>query len=155
AADRAQLPFGQPDEVAALKADPSRGNPRRALRQESEHRQGADALAGARLADKAQRLASVDVGREPADGPNRALPRAELHVQVLDFEQRCVHRVPFGSTASRRPSPTKFTATTVSTMATLAGTQIHGRLMSTTGDCAALTICPQLEVGGRTPSPRK
>ena len=49
----------------------------------------------------------------------------------------------------------KFTARTVSPIAMLGGTQIHHSLSRTWGDWAALTICPQLAVGGRTPRPRK
>ena len=36
-----------------------------------------------------------------------------------------------------------------------AGTQSHGLVSRMVKDCASLSICPQLAVGGCTPKPRK
>ena len=69
------------------------------------------------LADDRQRLAGLDVEGEAVDGAVDAVRRAEVRLQVLDLEQghgdqsRLAMR---GSSASRRPSPSRLTASTVS-----------------------------------------
>ena len=63
--------------------------------------------------------------------------------------------VDLGSTASRTPSPTKFTASTISAITTPGGIQTHGRSRRTPMSRASLIISPRLGTGGRTPSPRK
>ena len=66
------------------------------------------------------------------------------------------HLTVFGSRASRRPSPMKFTASTVDVMAIAAGTHCQGIWLRTTGLVASVIEgLPQLASGGRTPSPRK
>ena len=55
-------------------------------RQDPEHRERGHALAAARLADDAERLAGRDVERDAVDGVDGAAPRPELHTQVPDRE---------------------------------------------------------------------
>ena len=58
-----------------------------------EQRLGGDALAGAALADEAERLAAVEWKRHAAHGLHDTAPREEIDVQVLDLEQRRGRRV--------------------------------------------------------------
>ena len=59
-----------------------------------------------------------------------------------------------GSTASRRPSPTKLTASTKTTIRMAAGAHCHGSWLKTLIERALLRRLPQLGVGGCTPRPR-
>ena len=83
AADRAQLLVRQREQVAAAEH-------RRALRdaavarQDPEQRERGDALAAARLADDAERLAGRDVEGDPVDGVDEPALRPEPDVQVVD-----------------------------------------------------------------------
>ncbi len=62
------------------------------------------------------RLAGIDVEGQALDRAHHAVRRAEMGLQVLDFEQRHRRYSRFarrGSSASRSPSPSRFTARTV------------------------------------------
>ena len=80
-----QLLVRQRQQVAALEP----GLPGHVgARHQAEQGLGRDALARARLADDAERLALPDGERDPAHGVQRAVGRVEADVQVLDVEQR-------------------------------------------------------------------
>src|SRR5215831_8715389 len=81
-------------------------------------------IAASRLADDCQRLAFVDIEGNAVDGAVDTLRGAEVDLQILDFEQ--CHRLKTlsppghhrplamrGSSASRKPSPSRLTASTV------------------------------------------
>src|SRR5262249_45124279 len=93
------------------------------VREQPEHGQRRRRLAGAGLADDAQHLALVDVEGQPAHRRHRLLRARERDGQVLHLQDRVAggpaHRPPpstaVGPSASRSPSPTKPTASTVST----------------------------------------
>src|SRR5690606_593141 len=96
-----------------------------------------------------------------ADG---LLVAVELDDQILDLQQRPVRPVPLrhrdhvrppGVTASRRPSPTKLTASTVTAIAMPGGSHSHGIDWISVRFCASFSMFPQLACGGWTPSPRK
>ena len=75
-------------------------------------------LAGARLADHAEDLARRDVERDVVEREQRAAPGRELDAQVADFEQRRIgmrYQRSFGLSASRSQSPSRLTASTIST----------------------------------------
>src|SRR5207244_10367245 len=81
-------------------------------------------LAAARLADHTQGPAVPQRVAQPIHSPNRALVEREMHPQVADFEQQRAishqprvlrraslhHYRPYGSAASRSPSPRKLKA---------------------------------------------
>ena len=87
-----------------------------------QDRQRRDALAAARLADDRQRLAGRDRERHAVDRAHDAVAREEMRLEVVDLEQRAagrgcighIRRASRGSSASRRPSPSRLTASTVS-----------------------------------------
>ena len=63
---------------------------RRRLRQQAHQRQRADALAAARLAHDAERLAAGEVVADAVDGVDGALAGSERDAQVADRQQRVV-----------------------------------------------------------------
>ena len=91
------------------------------------------------------------------DGVDDTLVRRELHLEVFDLQQARIRRAHAptrwrGSSASRRPSPTKFTASTVRKIASPGNTVSHHH-------CSVVEIAPdsrlpQLAVGGWMPNPR-
>ena len=115
AADGAHLAFGELQQIPALEADRARDLARR-LGDQPHQRHRGDRLAAAGFADDGERLALVDMEGDAVDRAVDALGRAEMGLQILDFEQ-----VPSdqsllamrGSSASRRPSPSRLTASTV------------------------------------------
>ena len=80
---------------------------------QAHQRLGGDALAGAALADEAERLAASDGEADVAHGVHRPAPGEELDVQVVDLEQglgrrvggRVGRRSASGSVALTRRSP--------------------------------------------------
>src|SRR4029079_4772421 len=101
------------------------------LGDQSHQRHRGDRLAAAGFADDGERLAFTDMEGDTVDGAVDTLRGAEMGLQALDFEQ--CHRIrthwtrtlPWsfaahercfasgGWSASRRPSPTRLTASTV------------------------------------------
>src|SRR5207237_4388061 len=92
AADIADLALRQAHDVAAapvvvqedLAADDAPGR----ARHKPHDRERGHALAAARLADDAERLAAVEVEREAVDRPNYPGARVEVGPQVADLEDR-------------------------------------------------------------------
>ena len=93
------------------------GDLARRLGDQPQDRHRGDRLAAAGFADDGQRLAGVDVEGDAVDRADRRRPGVrEMGLEVLDFEQRHRAQSRFGqrgSSASRRPSPSRFTASTV------------------------------------------
>ena len=106
-------------------------------RQDPEQRERGDALAAARLADDAERLARRDVERDAVDGVDRAALGPELDPQVLDRRAAAHVARPrsFGSSASRRPSPIRLKPSTEKTIATPGMIASHGAV------CEVLVRC--------------
>ena len=91
------------------------------LGQQPQQRQRADALAAARLADDAHRLAGAQVVADAVHGMHHPIARPEGHVQVAHRQHRRPgqvlrpapghrpdrHRRSLGSSASRMPSPSR------------------------------------------------
>src|SRR2546430_796357 len=104
-------------EVGALEADlaahDAAGRPDEAEQGVRRHR-----LAGARLADDAQDLARAYRKAHAVDGLHEAVLGGEMHGEVVHLEE-LAHRTPRmrGSRRSRRVSPTRLNASTVSMMA--------------------------------------
>ncbi len=86
AADGAHLGLGEPQQILSLEADGAR-DPARGLGDEPHERHGGDRLAAAGFTDNGQRLAFVDVEGDAVDGAVDTLRRAEMGLQILDFEQ--------------------------------------------------------------------
>src|SRR6266566_2247996 len=117
---------------------------------------GGDALAAARFADDAQRLARVHVEAHAVDGLDRSLIGHEVRLQIAHRQQRLVDhfQTPYGSAASRRPSPRKLNAR-IATVTGMAGSSSHGETAAVCTLEAAWSMTPQDSPGGRMPSPRK
>ena len=94
AADRLHLPLGQPHEVAAEERDAARFDAG-GRGQQPHDRERRDALAGAALADDAERAALLEAEREIVDGLDDAFFGVEVGAEVGDFEEgRHVMRCP-------------------------------------------------------------
>src|SRR5580693_190982 len=127
AADGAHLALGELQQVLALEANGA-GDLARGLGDQPHQRHRGDRFATAGFTDDGQRLAFVDIEGNAVDGAVDTLTRAEMGLQIPDFEQchwseprsrsRCL-KISYkplamrGSSASRRPSPSKLTASTV------------------------------------------
>ena len=89
------------------------------LREQTEDRHRRDRLARARLPHDAERLAREDVEADVVDRVHDAVVGREVDREVAHRQDGLVavsvHSCDCGSKASRRPSPRKFTASTVST----------------------------------------
>src|SRR5690606_9690287 len=132
--------------------EPDRAADVGALRQQPHDRLGRDGLAGAGLADDGEDLTGADLEAHPAHGVDHAVLGREPHAQVVDREDRHavltsrhsgswsgiaahgsgadVHAWPpdldEGSSAPRRPSPTKWMNTSISVSAVAGARKIHG-----------------------------
>ena len=82
-------------QVAALEHDPAR-DPRVRRPGQAQDRQVGDALAAARLADDAERLAVLDRERDAVDGLDDAVLGLEAGPEVVDLEQRLTGSAPAG-----------------------------------------------------------
>src|SRR6185312_15694532 len=128
AADRAQVLVLQPDEVGAVE-DRLAAADVAGAGEDPEQRERGYALAGARLADDAERLARRDVEGDPVDRVHGPTRRPELDGEILDAEQRVGHQMrprSLGSRASRSPSPIRLNPSTESTIATPGKTARNG-----------------------------
>ena len=86
AAQPAQVGVGRLEQVLAVELDRA-GDAGVARARQAHHRQRRDGLAGAGLADDAERLAAVDRVGDPVDGLDDAVVRVEVDPEVLDLEQ--------------------------------------------------------------------
>src|SRR5262249_40422967 len=99
--------------------------------------------------DDGDGLAPLHRERHPMNGADDGRVAAELHAQAVDLQRtdaahaRTRRR---GSNASRRPSPTKFTASPVRKMARPGNTVSHHQ--SSTVPIESESRLPQLGVGG-------
>src|SRR6267143_2425474 len=130
AANSAHLAFGELQQILTLEANGTR-DLARGLGNEPHQRHRGDRFAAAGFSDDRQRLTFVDMEGDAVDRPVDTLGRSKMGLQVLDFEQR--HQIKTssesryalflimlykllairGSSASRRPSPSRLTASTV------------------------------------------
>src|SRR4029453_11924783 len=95
-ADVPELVRRELQEILAAEQDLARDlGPRRA--DEAHDREERDALAGARFAHDAERLAGGDGERDAVDGLDDAVLGREMDLEVLDLQQRLRHTVPRGS----------------------------------------------------------
>src|SRR5690606_17384527 len=140
--------------VPSLEEDAAAGHdPAGRLRHEAhdgERRHGFPAPA---LPHDPQHLALVDAEGNAVDRAGEPGLRLEVRAQVLDFQQRHGQLRSRGSRASRRPSPSRLKASTVTTIVSPGNVATHHALSSVSRPSA--TMFPQVGVGGATPSPRK
>ncbi len=121
-------------EIDALEADAAGNGAAEPVRQQAQHGERRHALAAAGFADDAQRLAGTDRERHAVDGARDPVLGEELGLEALDLEQGRSHRSPHmrramrGSRRSRRPSPTRLTASTTSASARPGQNTVHGAL---------------------------
>ena len=104
------------------------------------------AFAGTGFADDGDRFARVHVKVDTADRLDRSIEGRKGHAQIADGKDRFSHaQRSFGSSASRRPSPTKFSAKSVDTRNT-AG-KISSQLALPMFFAPAAISTPQLVIG--------
>ncbi|GDY76955.1 hypothetical protein SAV31267_064400 [Streptomyces avermitilis] len=112
--DPGQLPFARADQF--LPVEPYGPLDGRVVGQQPEDGERGGRLPGPRLTDQAEDFAPREREAHVADGG----PPVEVHVQTGHFEHGSHRDAPFllrevGSSASRSPSPTRFTASTKTT----------------------------------------
>ena len=108
------LLLGERRELLALELDRARGDATGLRRDQPQDRHGRHRLAAAGFAHDAQRLAARHVERHAVDRAHDSVQGAELGVEIANFENRAHSRLASrGSSRSRRPSPSRFTARTV------------------------------------------
>src|SRR5260370_25396900 len=140
-------------EVVALEQDGASD-----LRRWSEKVQGGTgytALAGSGFTDDGERPSRLDREADIAHGSDQLFALVIADREVADLEQWRVHRRPpsFGSSISRKPSPTRLMPMTVMLIAIPGASEIHGAV--STKARPLLIIRPQSAAGGCTPKPRK
>src|SRR5690606_30285798 len=142
-------------ELPPLEANAAGGVRLGSGRHQAEQRQAERRLARAALADQTDNLAGRDVEIEPVDGANRAAGRLEFRDEAADFEQRAHARRPRrrGSRRSCSHSPTRLKPSTVTRISRPGNRAIHQAKAKVS--LPAVSMLPQLGVGGCTPSPRK
>ena len=130
------LLLGKPDQgVAAEPHGAVRDAPRRV--EQAHDRERGDGLARPRLADDCDPLSRGNGEGDVVDRAHHAVVGGELDAQLLDLQQRVSRRAADsgrhrhtrtgrrGSSASRTPSPTKLTASTVEKIARPGNTVSH------------------------------
>ena len=96
----------------------------------------------------------AEVERHAVDGAHHAVQRVELRVQVADLEDGAHSRLASrGSSRSRRPSPSRFTASTVMARNAPGIRMVQGAIWKKVRPWAMML--PQLGTSGGTPAPRK
>src|SRR2546430_7231159 len=95
----------------------------------------------------------MQVEADAIDRLHHAVVGEKLRLQVLDLEDVLAHRFCLGSRASRKPSPRKLNAISVSESAIAGASTMGGEMRMAWKPAAA--IAPQDGVGGGTPRPRK
>src|SRR5271154_618186 len=142
-------PLRRPElgEVLALEQDGA-GDLRR-WAEKIEDCTGYTALAGSGFTDDGQRPSRLKGKARIAHGCDLPLAFAVADREVADLEQRRIHRrLPsFGSSTSRKPSPTRLMPITVMLIAIPGAVSTKARPL--------LIIRPQSAAGGCTPKPRK
>jgi hypothetical protein len=154
-AEPAEAARAERRDVAAVDHDPARRAPAR-RGDEVEQRERGGGLAAARLAHEAEHLAAVELEGEPVDRAELPLRRGEAHGELLDGEERpaaAAHGADRGSRASRRPSPMKFSASSVAARKPLGNASSHQyERTGFTTETPSATSSPQESA---TPRPRK
>jgi hypothetical protein len=107
----------------AVEEDFAAGDPARRI-EKADHGESGQGLARARLTDDAQNLASRDVERHAVERDERPLSRREFDSEIANRKQRASH-FSLGLSASRNPSPSKFTASTKAASVRLGNVTIH------------------------------
>src|SRR5271169_1028278 len=140
-------------EVLALEQDGA-GDLRR-WAEEVQDCAGYAALAGSGFTDDGERPSRLEGKGHIAHGGDVPLALAVADREVADLEQQRIHRrLPsFGSSTSRKPSPTRLMPMTVTLIAIPGASDIHGAV--STKARPLLIIKPQSAAGGCTPKPRK
>ena len=122
AAEGAHLVFTSGQHVLAFDEDLAAGDLRRHVRQDTHDGLGDRGLARAGLAHEAQGTALFQREAHAVDGVDGLAVLGIDDGQVFYFKKAHVpasfQSLSFGSSASRRPSPSRFSASTVSAMAT-------------------------------------
>src|SRR5882672_11388441 len=115
AAYGAHLDFGESEEVAVLEQN-STGDLAGWFLDQSQDRHRRHRFAATTFAHDRYRLAVIDVKGKSVDRPNDAVQGPKMCLQAVD-RQEChgpqVRLAKRGSSASRKPSPRRFTASTV------------------------------------------
>ncbi len=150
AAQRLQHPPRGVGDVLPAEGDAPAGDLSRAV-EELHHREGGDRLAGAALADDAQRLAGGERQRHALDGVHRAVAGGEGDLEVLDGEERAGHVRILGSRMSRNPSPSRLKQSTAVISAAPGKTTSH-HLPVVMKRAPSATMMPHSGVGAWTPS---
>ena len=143
APDGAKRPFRQREQVLPVQHHLARGAHVR--RQQPDHRQRRQRFARAAFADQRGDAAGGQVQR---DAMHQMLA-AQRDAQIAGLDHLGLRRR--GSSASRSPSPSRFSPSTVSRIASPGTTATCGA--SEIIVCASASIRPQLGVGGWAPSP--
>src|SRR5438093_19390 len=147
AADFAQLPLAQRDEVASVEQHLAAHDPARRAH-EPEDRVRRDGLAGSRLADETEDLAAPDVEVEAVQHLRVAEPR----LQPAHLQQRFARHRRLGSSTSWSPSPIRLKPITVSAIA-IPGKKVIHHWPETMYCSPILIITPHSASGTRMPRP--
>src|ERR1700730_1917807 len=131
--------------------------------EEVQYGAGDAALARSGFADDRERAARLEREADITHGGDLPVTVAISDREIADLEERfwrwrrrgAAHRRSAirGSSTSRRPSPTRLIAMTVTLIAIPGASEIHGAV--STKARPLLIIRPQSEAGGCTPKPRK
>src|ERR1019366_3517284 len=157
AADPPHRLFRQVQKIGASIAHRA-GVAARRSRHEAHDRQSSHALAAARFADDAERLAGGKLPRHAVDRAHGAGDSVERGAQAVDLKQRQRHcrghnwRARRGSRASRSPSPSRLIASTVSA-SKMPGNRMMWNATATKLRPSAIML-PQLGICAGTPTPR-
>src|SRR5436190_15564057 len=157
AANAPQRPVPEPQQVTPPEERGAAGDVT-GPRQDAEQRECGHALAAARLADDAERLARADLERDAVDGVDGAAVGAELDAQPLDLEEEVRrHQIrprSLGSRASRRASPIRLKPRAEMTIAMPGMIASHGATWRYS--FVLVSIAPHSGLAGSwSPSPRK
>ena len=82
------------EQLLPLEQHRAAGVMRRRVGEELDDRERRDRLAGPRLADERHRLLLIDIEGHAADGMNRRVALAEVHLEVADLEEGVVMTTP-------------------------------------------------------------
>src|SRR5688572_33228340 len=158
AANRTHCLVGQWNEIAPLEQDATFDDAAGRLRNQLQNRQGGHALAAARLAHDGECFAGVDFVRHTIDGAYDGGVGEEIRLEIVEAQERLAHARPpltlRGSSASRRPSPRKLNAMTVTKIAVPGTNSSHGNDVSARMLRAWFSMFPHEALGSCTPTPR-
>ena len=127
-AELAHVVLRQGHEVEAVEQDRPPSIRPAGFGQQPHDREVRHALAAARLADEAERLARLELERDAVHGMDRALVGTKPDDQVVDVEERASASARFirGSSDSRRPSPRRLNPIALIEIAAPVKKMIHG-----------------------------